>query len=133
MPTFAAVRLLALLALLGLGACEDMFSLTPYKQVAVLDVATDMRKADALFRRLAQQNGMELHGGLYGQPEAVSPITDATITSAHCLLLAEKRGAMLRLSLSAVEGESCPEQMHVIFHQARRALTAPPRSLQVSS
>lgn len=114
----------ALIAIFALSGCEDMFSLTPYRELGVYEVATDMRDADALLRRLAQQHGMKLHGGLYGQPRADPPVTSATMLMGDCMLLAEKRGTGLKLSLNTVERKPCPEQMHVIFHQARRGLAS---------
>lgn len=113
-----------LVAIFALSGCDDrdMFSLTAYREIGVYEVETDTRGADALLRSLAQQHGMELHGGLYGQPQSNPAANKATMLTRDCMLLAEKSGALLKLSLSAVEGKACPPQMHEVFHQARRRL-----------
>lgn len=117
-----------LVGIFALSGCDDrdMFSLTPYREIGVYEVETDMGGADALLRGLAQQHGIERHGGLYEQPQSDPPVNKATMLTRNCMLFAEKSGTVLKLSLSAVEGKACPPLMHRSFHQARRGL-APKR------
>lgn len=99
-----------------------MASLKPYHQISSYAAETDMREAQDLLARLAEQQGLELQGGLYDQPRAVPPIDSATILAGGCMLLARKRGPLLEVSLNAVEGEACPERMTTIFADVRRSI-----------
>ena len=114
-------------SLLALSACEDMFSITPYERIGAFEMRTDMRDAHLFLSRLANQYGMELHGGLYGEPRSVPPVASATILTGDCMLLAKKRGPALVVSLNVVQGKRCPERMRTIFDEARRGLARRPK------
>ena len=120
MRALTAINLATILAVCG---CDGKI-LEPDQQIDAFEAEADGREALRVLRRLAEQHGLKLEGGLYLQPmkAAAPPVDEAKIRAGDCLLVARRGASVIEFSLTNRDRMSCPAEIHAIFDQARRQL-----------
>ncbi len=121
-----ATALLYLAAALLLSGCEDMFSLTPNKEVGSFIVQAGLPETDAAVELVAQRQGLQVHRDPKPRERNIPRDYLATVGRGRCLLMVEGRGnspeATIEVTLGVAEGSACDERMRAIFNDLRAEL-----------